>query len=205
MPLEVGDIVRVNYKGTSMGQRILYGMDFVVDATASVDTVIQDLDHIAAFFADDLAGTHLDTYLQMMGTNYTLDEVRTQKLNPARSAYVSIPKAEPGVFAAPATSANLQLPITFRTAFAGRRQVSVKKIGPVPLGSFSDGVPLGPYIALANDFADIWVLPAVTIAPAITLLPVVRDAETGTFTELETYRIGDRIGTMRRRTVRVGE
>lgn len=205
MPIPTNAVVRVMYRSRCQAQRILFSMDYLVLDSASTQTVTEDLEEIATWFGDESAGDHLDTYLSAVGTDFTLDEIRTQVLKPTRSAFVTLSKGLPGLYDSTTLTTNLQTPVTFRTADAGRSQVAVKKIGPPPLGTYVSGEPTAPYKVILQDFAERWYERYIVGASLIDLHPIVYHPVTGTGSLIQTWAIGDRIGTMRRRTLRVGE
>jgi hypothetical protein len=180
-------------------------MNYNVSATTSAQSVLQDLGTINGHFTLAGVGSVMGSYLACLPTDYTLDFCRSQVLSPFRSVYVDAAVATPGTFPALASTGNLQHAITLHTANGGRDQIAVKKIGPAPDGTYAGGAPdpaykAGPLLALAG----VLISQRITLGVQITLDPIVKHPN-NTGQPVVGYRLPDRTGTMRRRTLRVGE
>lgn len=205
MAILVNSAVQVSFKGTWQGQRIILTQNYVVSANASANSVVQDLGTIVGYFNLGGAGAFRTNYLLCLPTNYTLNFIRAQVIAPFRSVYVDVASNVVGTYGGSASTGNLQFPITLYTANGGRNQIAVKKIGPAGDSSYVNGAPENTFKAGAlTGFAAELTQQQVTLAPAITLDPIVMHPG-GTFTPVIGSRLPDRVGTMRRRTLRVGE
>lgn len=205
MPINVASRVLITYRGTWAAQRFQLGLSYVVSASTSPNTIIQDLGTLAGHFSSVVAFGILDSYRKCLPTDATIDFVRIQQTIPSRSVYLDNPLAVVGLFPQVASTGNLQFPITLHTAAGGRNQISVKKIGPAPNTTYTDGEPDPVYKAgPLSIFANVLRQQQITAAPVITLDPVVPHPFTVDDPVIGA-RLPTRVGTMRRRTVRVGE
>jgi len=204
MGIPVGSELLVSIDGTWSDQQILFTQSYVITQNDSVNTIVSDLNRIGSFFAFGGAGSLINAYLACMGANYSTEFIRTQVIRQDRSVYVDTPIVLPGTFGGIAQTGNLQFPITLHTDNGGRNQVSVKKIGPAPVGSYQAGEPdpvflAGPLSVLGTELKS----PQQTVGTVTIMLPIVAhpdfdgDLITG-------VRLPNRVGTMRRRTLRVG-
>lgn len=155
MGLLNNDIVQLSWRGTIFGQRVLMVRNFLVlgDYNAAT-TVAQDLDDIKANVAPAGAFDITTSYLACLPAQYTLNELRAQRLKAVRSAIRSTTFAFTiGTNANPATVPSDSGAITFRTALAGRTQVGVVKIGPLPDAASANGFLTNAQLALHSALA----------------------------------------------------
>lgn len=208
MPLPAGTIVAVNFVGDWLAQRYMLTTTWRILITTSVQDTSQDAQSIAVHFTDtSLTTNFIQRYRQCLGSDYTIREVNAQAIHPIRHVKASVNLAYSGQFIGTITSGNLAAIITLRTQLAGRTQVSNKHIGPLAQESLSGGAPgFGLPAALANFGAK---LTQNEVAPAgpnsITLVPVIFHRDSGQHDVVLNHVVGTRLGTMRRRTLRVGE
>lgn len=205
MPLPVLSVVLVSYRGTCLGQRILFGMHYEVTENPSAGTVTADLTAIANFFAAPGAGSPLAAYLACLPSNYQCEAVRAQRVGPNRSVYIDSVVDLPGTFDDICLTANLQHPVEFFTANAGRSQIGVKKIGPAPTSAVVAGAPTNDYKFVLDTFADEFIDSQIVVMGGPTVIPVIYHVGNNQSDPIFSYRIPNRTGTMRRRTLRVGE
>lgn len=205
MALQVGALVLVTYRGEYAGQRILFNTIWRVTGTASVADDFQDLGDIATYFAGPGAGSPCSAYLACLPSNYGLSEVRAQKISPQRSVYVTANTSLAGTFDDIATTGNLQHPLTFHTELAGRDEISVKKIGPAPASSHENGAPTNAYRNLLDVLGNEFLATQTAGFNNIALRMALPRANLTQSEFLIGHRVPTRTGTMRRRTLRVGE
>lgn len=205
MPIPIGSRVAVSYRYTWNDQRMLLTLAYNVTATASANTVIQDLGTIAGTFTSVAPLSILDRFRTCLPSNATVNFCRVQQIIPSRSVYLDTNINLAGQDLNAASTGNIQLPVTLHTAAGGRNQVSVKKIGPVPDTRYADGAATNAFLTTAiTPFAQGLIATQITLAPAITLVPVVPHPLT-VDDPIVGFRLPTRVGVMHRRTVRVGE
>lgn len=209
MPINANDIIRITYFSTAFNQRILFHMDYRVgNPPTGSGTTQQQLDVLCDLFAATGTGTYLDAYRGMLGDNVTVNTVRAQVIYPIRSAFeedvISLAGLSPE---GPCTTPNVCAVATFRTALAGRKQISNKHIGPIAAAGYDLGRLTSQLQTDLGDFVEKWKLPAV-------------DANNGGYNPGIYHRAGDgpaqkfdpitagtgqtTVRVMRRRTVGVG-
>lgn len=205
MPLTVGSVVAVTYRGLCLSQRVLFTMHYRVSATSSTSTVTTDLALIGALFGDSVGGVVITEYLACLPSNMRVLSTRTQEIQPDRSVYLDTVTDTAGTFDDIASTVNLQHPLTVTTAFAGRNQIGVKKVGPAPAGAVEGGAPTSAYRGLLSTLGEALIATQIEPTNNITLQPVLYHPSDESNNPLFNYRVPDRTGTMRRRTLRVGE
>lgn len=209
MPLGANAIVLVTYASTYSGQRILLTSTWRVGATNSTQTPALDTLDIATYFGTGGANTLLTKYLACLSQNVTVGSCIAQGIHPTRFVKASVTVAQGGTVAADAPSGNTCGVVTLRTALAGRKQIANKHIGPIAGSSAAFGSPV---TALRTALQDVGIqlitsrtVNCTTAGQTIPLEPVIFHRGDKTSTGLESYVVSDRIGTLRRRTLRVGE
>lgn len=206
MPIDNGAIVLVSFRGLCFGQRIILTHTLrKTSAPAGTKTVEQELESI---IEDTKAGGNIalvPPYLACLPTTYSLTEIRAQVISPVRSAYLTNSELLVGTHASPATVANDSAAITLRTALAGRREVSTKKIGPVPDAASAAGLLTTPYRGLLSQVA--LALKQTTVLPdGEAYSPVIWHRNlVPSFSLVTNHVLGDQSRTQRRRTVGLGE
>lgn len=207
MALQVDDVIRVDYRGTCYGQRIILttGYRVTVNFTAG-GSVSADLGLILNTIALGGVNDVPTFYLQCLQNAYTLEEVRAQVVFPIRSAYRSVfYAADNAGSGGVGTVANDSAAITLRGPLAGRKNVSTKHIGPVPDSVSANGLLTNPYKvklqALINALGT-------TMTPAGNpgrCLPVIINKFAASTVQWTDARIGAQSRVQRRRTVGLGE
>jgi len=134
MGLLNNDIVQMSWRGKCFNQRIIMVRNYLVLGDYNVATTIaQDLDDITNQLAPAGAFDATTAYLACLPPEYELQEIRSQRVKAVRSVIrSSVFGGLPGTHASSATVPTDSGAITFRTDLAGRSQVSVVKIGPLP-------------------------------------------------------------------------
>lgn len=155
MPINAGDTLRLTFLGRCFGQRIMLDLSYVctVGNATATPTLLNELINNTAPGAP--AATEIGTsYLACLPPQYTLEQMRAQVIRPVRSAYTSVNfVATVGTNPNPATVAADSAAITRRTLLAGRKQVSVLKIGPAPDGASAAGLITAAYTGLLGTLA----------------------------------------------------
>lgn len=133
MGLLNNDIVQLSWRGRVFGQRVMMVRSYLIVGDFPVVTsVADDLDQIKAAVGPAGINDITTPYLACLPAQYALLELRAQRLKAVRSAMRSTTfVATNGTNANAATVPTDSAAITFRTALAGRSQISVVKIGPM--------------------------------------------------------------------------
>lgn len=205
MPLEVGDVILVSWRGLCFNQRIILTHTYkVVTAPDPETSVVHNLSALAD--ALDTGGTQdvTTSYLACLPPQYRLTQVRAQRIYPIRSAYVAKTKDLPGTHEAPATVANDAAALTLRTDYSGRNQIATKHIGPIPDDVSASGLLIAAYKALLVTLGTKLLVTA-EFAATGSANPGIYHRATNGFDTCWTAIIGDQSRTQRRRTVGVGE
>jgi hypothetical protein len=184
----------------SLGYRVTVG-------NAGV-TTRNGLAAINATFDGGGAADPIVSYLACLPAQYRLDEVRSQVIQPVRSAYTDLQFAggKPGTHVGPATVACDSAAIVRRTILAGRDQVSTLKVGPCPDGASAAGILTDAYAALLGVFGSATITTFIAGATQLTLVPTILTPDgTHNFRDLESFHVGVASRVMRRRVVGIGE
>lgn len=209
MALALHDIVEVSFRGTLFGQRILNILHYVVNVTASGTTEAQ----LLRLAQDLVQGTGnpagLETHwLDCFGVEYTLDEIRAQRVYPDRTIYQKFAANDVGTHASPMVSSNQATSLEKRTLTVGRKGIGrIQVVGP-PQGEFANGVVGAVYLAgpIATLITDLKSSYTTSVGP-VTYVPCLYNP-TGApdkYSVLFDIVPQDTLRTMHRRTVRLGE
>lgn len=208
MPLAVGSIVLVTYKGTYAAQRYMLTHTYRVSNSTSTGNTTDDTGLIALYFSNTGANDFATRYRLCLATNYTINEIVAQPIYPQRLVRQSISVVYSGTGGTDADTGNICGVVTLRTQFAGRSQVANKHVGPIPKTGFTSGQVSGTLPTSLFNFLNS--LRAIQNVPAdgansIELTPVIWHKGITQHDVITTGVVSDRVGTMRRRTLRVGE
>ncbi len=208
----LNDVYYVAFVGTYASQRILLTHHYQITAITPPVTYDNAALVLATALRGGVGGGDLveSKYLACLPDTYELDFIRVQKVKPIRLVVKDTLRGVPGTHVDGADTGNLAATITLRTDFAGREQVSVKHIGPIPtsdtvnqLGELSAAFKvtlqtLGT--ALLQSWSDL--VGGLTFTPVI-LHPT--DIDPPDTDELKSGIVGQQTRVMRRRTLRFGE
>jgi len=149
MPVIAGDTMRLSFRGTCFGQRIILDLSYRCTVGAPGVATAAVLDETLTAVVGGGVNDIKTNYLACLPPQYTMNEVRAQIIKPVRSAFRSNTLVGfVGTNVNPATVACDSAASTRRTALSGRNQVSTLKIGPVPDGASAAGLLTVPYTAL---------------------------------------------------------
>lgn len=206
MPVFVGDMCQVSFRGQCFGQRIIlvstYRCRTAPDASQTLQSVLADI------LTSVQVGGNRDIqtpYLACLPAEYTLDSVRAQWIAPTRSAYRDNVVGAPGTHESAATVANDSAALTLRTDNSGRDQVATHHIGPAPDAVSANGLIVLGYRLLVQTLG---VAMIADIPPALStgvFEPVIRHRSDGSYDNLSGIRVGLQSRVQRRRTVGIGE
>lgn len=207
MGLLHNDWVQVSARGRCFGQTIILTHHYRCEGDYNaVTTVAADLDDIKTNISLAGANDIMTSYLACLPPQYTLEELRTQRLKATRSAYrVTTFAGVVGTNVNPATVSCDSAAITLRGDLAGRSRVSVKKVGPCPDGASAAGLITAPYTALLQAFASKLITAFLPIGSGSLLIPIVPHPDLINFDVLNNFRVGTTSRVMLRRVVGRGE
>lgn len=210
MGLAVNNIVQVTHRGHCLSQKILLVTHWRVVGTNSAANIQTELAAIVTKFGLTGGVNLADSYLAMLPQNYTMVEVRAQKISPTREAYVSGAYSAPGTVAVDATAPQTSCAVEFFGALAERYDVATHKIGPLAPTRYSGGFVTAAQITAMAAFGAQWIQD-VTVSVGggdIGLRPVIYHT-TGTVpvtsSDIIGHREKDTLRVARRRTVGLGE
>jgi len=209
MPVQSQDIFQVNWVGSCFNQRIMLTHHYRVESTAGL---VDDLAASAALGVELTAGGGGDVmesaYRACLPPDYELIRVDVQKIKSTRYRKVSTVRGQAGTNANVAYQANVHAALQFVTDYAGRDQVSVKKIGPLPqhISLYDDGLLTATMVALLNTLATAMKTSINATAVSTTFQPVIfHRSGTPNFTVISGHIVQETVRVKTRRTVRVGE
>lgn len=208
MPLAVNDIVQVSYRLTALAQKCLFFMNYKVISTDSTGTVLGDQQAISNKFATTTTPNLLFYYLRCLSANVTILAVRAQSVRPVRFATSETLVGTNGTYGgANVSTCNLAAVISRASQFAGRSQISNSHVGPISEGAYTTGLITSAYKTLLSDLAAVMLADQFTTTPSIGLRPVIlhKLGSTPFSDPVVSYKIGDSVRVMRRRTLGVGE
>jgi hypothetical protein len=209
MGMAVNNIVLVQMWGTCLQQRIILDLYYRV-AVASVVTqsVTQELTKLGDFLDGATSGNLTNKYLGCLPNNYTLNEIRCQKIYPVpRSAYIQHPQSLTGLMAEDTNTVNSGAAMTLRTDEGGYGQWATKHIGPIGEADFSDGHLSSSLLSAVQGLAQACVgqLP---VPDAPVFQPIVYhkngDGPSAKYTDVTNWIVNKEIRVQRRRTVGLG-
>lgn len=209
MPLGENAIVLLSYRIEYETQRYLFTQTFRVQSNTSTDFPANDTQAIVNFFMSSASGTLLEALRKCLGTNATIRECIAQGIYPIRFVRRSGTLALAGTGVGLANTGNVAGVLTFTTDLAGRSQVANKHIGPPPSAEVVAGAPTTGYRldlgVLGQRIIDTFLIPGMNPGEDFVLVPVIFHKSNGTSNPITARIASTRIGTMRRRTLRVGE
>lgn len=202
MALLAGDWVQVSFIGACFNQVI--ELVRVVKCTQDfpiVNNITTDLTLIRTAVRAGGVADWETPYLAALPPQYQLNEVRTQRIWPARSAFFGVAVANPGTNANAATVACDSAAITFRTDKGGRNQLSIVKVGPCPDGASAAGLITNAYRALLVTLATALGSPFTPPTSGCLMIPIVPHVPTHTDDQITNFLIGTQSRVMSRRVV----
>ena len=207
MALLNNDVVQVTFRGTCFNQRILMVLNYLISGDfPAVNSIQTDLGLIRTAV---LAGgvNDIETpYLACLPPQFTLQEVRAQRIRATRSAFfTTVLAGAVGTNVNPATVSCDSAGITRRTDLAGRNKVSCLKIGPAPDGASAAGQLTGAYTALLSALGSKTILAFTPPTSGSLVIPIVFHPTTNTFDILNNFFIEHESRVMNRRVVGRGE
>jgi len=207
MAISVNDIIAVSFFGRISGQRMINTLHYRANDTSALATSTLMNNVITEVRAGGGGGDFLESaFLNCIGQNYTLQEIRAQKITTVRAKFESQARAVPGNVAVDCDAPNIAGVITKRGALAGRKYIGSLHMPGVPNGYYLEGDISGTYSTVLNSLATVLLGTIVAGTPAVNYFPVIYNRGSATpWTELSSLLVQTSLRTMRRRTVGLGE
>jgi hypothetical protein len=207
MALKDGDLIMTTWRGICFGQRIIMARPYKISGDfPAINSYNQDMQLILAAIVAAGVNDVQTPYLACLPPQYTLQEVRAQRLKPTRNAYVPNTFAGAvGTNANAATVANDAAAITYRTALAGRSQVATTHVGPMPDAASAAGLITAAQRALLSALGTVLTTSFVPPTSGSLVVPVIWNRKLNTTEFITNFRLGDASRVQRRRTVGIGE
>jgi len=204
--IPVGSVLLVSFRSLCFAQRVILTHTYRVTEDAGTAPPYVRSQQIAGAIAANPAGLFF-RYVQCMPPDVHIKEIRCQVIHPVRYQYGTVGMDTPGAFASVARTANNAVAVTLQTGVAGRGEIANKHIGPLPNDAFGEGAPTAGYSDKLNDLGNQFVveISEVIAGSMFKASPVIFHRATGQNSPAVIWVVSDRVGTMRRRTLRVGE
>lgn len=206
VPISTGSVVLVTYRSLYAAQRVLLTHTYVVSGDQGIGQPWERSQQLADVLANPLDPV-LDQYRRCLPNNVQVGEVRAQIIAPVRyQAGIGVVNL-PGLQVQGATTGNIACALTFHTGLAARNQIANKHIGPLPTNTYSDGAPTLLYRDALDTLGSLMAqqFSQNVAGGLIQMDPCIYHRGQGTNTKIITWTVTDRVGTLRRRTLRVGE
>ena len=208
MALALNDVVQVSFRGTLYGQRMLNILHYVVGVVGSGSDVSQ-LDILVSNILTGGGSVDPRTpFLACIGTEYTLDTIRAQRVHPTRTIYMEAVDGGGGAYGSGTEVTNISASIEKRTQKAGRMGIGRIQIPGVPTLAMNNGELTNAYLTgPMEDLAAVLPQSLTTTGPVVTYVPCLfNPTDPGVkFAVLFDCIPKAEIRTMHRRTLRVGE
>lgn len=206
-PVALDDIFQVTLLGDYNGEAFMLVNNWRVKNLADPAEYLVDAQSIATHFGTVGVNKPLTAYLPLIGTDATVLKARAQRIYAPRSAFVDQLVNEAGLGGAICNTGNLAASVTRKSDLAGRDQVAVSHIGPIPFDVFTEGQLNPGFITDLGIFGTVWTtVQSIPGGSGIDLEPVIfhRNTVPPSWNTLRTHSVNPYVRTMRRRTVRVG-
>jgi hypothetical protein len=206
VPLPAGGIVLVTYRSLWQKQRVLLTHTYAVVSDQGVGQPWERSQQLATVLANP-ADPVLDQYRRCLPPELLIQEVRAQLVYPQRYQGGIGAVNLPGLQLGAANTGNVACALTFHTGLAARNQISNKHIGPVPNDQMDGGAPILLYRDTLSTLGSLMSqqFSQVVSGGLVTMDACIFHKKLGTNNKIITWTVTDRVGTLRRRTLRVGE
>lgn len=207
MGLLANDIVQVRWNVFSQGQAIMLVRTFklVGGGGNPANDVINDLNDITDSLKPGGATPITTAVLNCLPSNAQINSLTAQAIYPTRSAqWEEGLTGQTGLWDGTANVPNNAGVIVFRTELAGRDQVSLAHVGPMPTNGAVAGILTVDYVAALLALANQLVTTIEIAGFEGNLRPVIYHRSNNTSTQLINVTIRNTSRVMRRRTVGLG-
>jgi len=208
MSLAVSDVIQVSLRGSLFNQRILTVLHYSV-AVAGSGT---DYDQLSILTSNLVTGggsaDPVPQILAAQAPEYTLEEIRAQRVYPTRTVYAFTGDGRSGTYATGAETTNIAASFEKRTLTPGRMGLGRLQLAGIPTAAMNNGELTAGYLAAeASNVAQALLMGITTSGPVVTYTPCLYNP-TGPifkFSPLFSVVPMTSLRVMRRRTLRVGE
>jgi len=208
MPLALGDVVQVSLKGSLFGQRILNILHYSVSVVGT-GTEYDQLSRLSSDIALGAAATDILTpFLSAIAPQYTLEEIRCQRVYPTRTVYAKTSVTIFGAYATGTELTNVAVSLEKRTLAPGRMGIGRLQLAGIPTAVIDNGeVTAGYQAGELAALAAILIQTITTTGPVVTFSPCLFNptAPVNKFEPIFSIIPQSTIRVMRRRTLRIGE
>lgn len=203
-----GSVLFVSFRGNLNSQRIISTFHYRPTATFTAGTPYTD--YLTAFYGQiNGAGNLIESFLDVLGSDYTLEEVRIQPVFPTRLRYASFGAPASGTWVPDLSSQqNIAASVNRKGILAGRQGIGRVQV-PLVDGQASGGflVDVNGYVTKLNIFATEMLSNVITVTPTATWVPCLGAGATASLglNDLMSASAESTVRTMHRRTTFLGE
>lgn len=202
--LNVGEIVSVTYWGTLFAQRVMNVLHYRVSISSTDPSYVGAAAKLAGAMYSGVQSPGLPM-LDAQGPEYQLDEVRVQRLSPARERYVSSNAGLPGTYAGACTSPNVTAVLIKKSASVSRHGLGTFHLPGIPAAGYAAGYLTAPYQIKMNAIGARLVNPVQPVLEALVVNPVIWTPADGlVYYPITGTTLVTTLRIMRRRTVGLG-
>lgn len=209
MPLGTNSVFLVSYETTFASQRYLFTQTFRIVNSDSDQTPALDTFDLVQHFIGTGANDLLTRYRACLASNAIVIGCTVQGIYPIRFVRSSATLNLVGTQSNQANTGNIAGVVTLRTHLAGRSQVANKHVGPAAVDMFEAGAAVAAertaLLNLGNRITENIVVDLSTAGQEISYIGCIYHKASQTNDLVVTAVASDRAGTMRRRTLRVGQ
>lgn len=207
MAVVTGYLYHVSFRCLWKAQRIVFNHIYRVTDPGTALGEVGATEDVVETFADTVAGSSFgQDWINCISTDVDDVRVRAQIIGPTgRFIYVEDAMQFTPPADAVAETGNVTATVTWTSAIASPRRLAVNKVGPIRQDDMEDGAPTANLRARLNVLGEIGASPVTTINLGQQMAPVILRASDFDFRSIQTWRVTDRLTTLRRRTLRVGE
>jgi len=208
MSLAVGDVIQVSLRGSLYNQRILTILHYSV-AVAAGGTEYDQLSILTSNLVT--RGGSADPIPQILAAQapeYTLEEIRAQRVYPTRTVYAFTGDGRSGTYATGTEVTNIAASFEKRTLTPGRMGIGRLQLAGIPTAAMNNGELTAGYLAAeCSNLAQALLLGISTSGPIVTYTPCLYNPTAPVFKFSPLFSIVpmSTLRVMRRRTLRVGE
>jgi len=206
MALAADDVLLLTFNGTLFGQRIMTVLRMVVLVPDIGQDTKDQLEKILTFFNDPLgAGKPFNELLDCQTDEVKYQDARIQRIYPSRTVYYSQVCTGIGTAAGNAASANIAAVVRKRSDKVGRTGIGSVHVAGIAEVSMTNGLLEPGLMTELGEFGEslegTYAMPASVLQVAF----VTSNGLNAWETKVTETTVDDRVKTMRRRTLRIGE
>lgn len=153
--IAVNDVIRVTYFCRLFSQRVLTVFHLRCATAPTGSDILTQLTNLA----NSCGGTGvfpLQGWLPLVGAELNFDEVRCQKVYPARTLYAKAAIGATGSHSDPCKTANVAVSVEKRTIHPGRKGIGRIQMAGIPASTYTDGSLDSSYLtAILSHWTDL--------------------------------------------------